>query len=162
MNISTFELQELRRVLSKKDKEDIAQQVGKSFRLVTAVLQGDRTNDEVEQLILDTARSNTYKLLKTLNIINSRNQTLKLNYKQYKSFKESMPRTGEEYCKFMDIYLQLVNINFFNTREIILYLKSNFVDFYYKNCWTAYLLERLLGVHEKEAYKEYNKSLPKS
>ena len=58
MNITTPQLQAIRAILSKKDKEFIAEQASKSPRTVEAVLQGDRVNDEIERLALKQAKAN--------------------------------------------------------------------------------------------------------
>ena len=51
-----------RSVLSKEDKEHIAQYAKKSYRTVEAVLNGDRSNDQIETAIFNRSRIINLKL----------------------------------------------------------------------------------------------------
>jgi len=73
MNINPEQMKAIRVVISKKDREYIAQQTQKSIRTVESVLNCDRTNDDIESWIFRVAKMNVAKLSRILTTVQSQN-----------------------------------------------------------------------------------------
>lgn len=159
MNITTSQLQAIRTLLSKDNKESIAEQADKSTRTIEAVLQGDRTNDDIEKLCVKIAKENWIKLGGTFSQIESKNLNETLLIEEYQKLKENQVTSGEEYNRFMDVYLDLVHVKFESEDELWEHLSNIHPDIIGRAYWCINLFARLLGVTEERAVAFYNSKI---
>lgn len=156
MNITTQQLQTIRPLLSKEDKELIAEQADKSSRTVEAVLQGNRTNDEIERMCLKKAKENWSKLGGVFSKIESKNLSESLLIEEFQKLKVNQVTSGEEYNRFMDVYLDLVHVKFESEDELWEHLSNIHPDIIGRAYWCINLFARLLGITEERAVAFYN------
>lgn len=159
MNITTAQLQEIRILLSKDNKKTIAKTAGKSIRTIEAVLQGDRTNDEIEKLCVKIAKENWTKLGATFSKIESKNLNETLSIEEFQKLKENQVTSGEEYNRFMDVYLDLVHVKFQSEDELWEHLSNIHPDIIGRAYWCINLFIRLLGISEERAVTYYNSKI---
>ena len=159
MNITTSQLQAIRILLSKENKETIAEQADKSTRTIEAVLQGDRTNDDVEKLCLKIAKENWTKLGAVFSKIESKNLNESLLIEEFQKLKASQVTSGEEYNRFMDVYLDLVHVKFESEDELWEHLSNIHPDIIGRAYWCINLFSRLLGISEERAVAFYNSKI---
>jgi len=159
MNITSVQLQTIRTILSKEDKEGIAKQADKSTRTIEAVLQGNRTNDEIERLCVKKAKENWAKLGGMFSKIESKNLSETLLIEEFQTLKENQVNSGEEYNRFMDVYLDLVHVKFESEEELWGHLVNIHPDIASRAYWCINLFVRLLGVNEKRAVAFYNSKI---
>jgi hypothetical protein len=159
MNITTEQLQTIRPLLSKEDKESIAEQADKSSRTVEAVLQGNRANDEIERLCVKKAKENWTKLGSTFSKIESKNLNESLLIEEFQKLKENQISSGEEYNRYMDVYLDLVHVKFESEDGLWEHLSNFHPDIIGRAYWCINLFVRLLGVSEERAVAFYNSKI---
>lgn len=159
MNITTEQLQTIRPLLSKEDKELIAEQADKSTRTIEAVLQGNRANDEIERLCVKKAKENWTKLGSTFSKIESKNLNETLLIEEFQKLKENQVSSGEEYNRFMDVYLDLVHVKFESEDGLWEHLSNFHPDIISRAYWCINLFVRLLGVSEERAVAFYNSKI---
>ena len=75
-------------------------------------MQGNRANDEIERLCVKKAKENWTKLGSTFSKIESKNLNETLLIEEFQKLKENQVSSGEEYNRFMDVYLDLVHVKF--------------------------------------------------
>jgi len=156
MNITTKQLQTIRTLLSKEDKVLIAEQANKSSRTVEAILQGNRTNDEIERLCVKKAKENWNKLGGMFSKIESKNLNETLLIEEFRKLKVNQVTNGEDYNRFMDVYLDLVHVKFVSEEELWEHLSNIHTDIIGRSYWCINLFVRLLGVTEERAVAFYN------
>ena len=156
MNISTLQLQTIRSVLSKEDRIAIGEQADKSPRTVEAVLQGNRVNDTIEQIVVKRARANVEKLQRILSDIEAKNNHSIILIEEYQEFKKNAPTTGDIYNRYMDVYLDLVHVKFEDKEELWEHLSMIHPDIIARPFWCVSLFVRLLGVQEEHAIAFHN------
>lgn len=159
MNITTQQLQTIRPLLSKEDKELIAEQADKSSRTIEAVLQGNRANDEIERLCVKKAKENWAKLGGVFSKIELKNLNEPLLIEEFQILKANQVTSGEEYNRFMDVYLDLVHVKFANEEELWEHLSNIHPDIISRAYWCISLFIRLLGVPEERAVALYNSKI---
>jgi hypothetical protein len=146
MNITTQQLQAIRAILSKQDKESISEHADKSPRTVEAVLQGNRVNDEIEQLALKQAKVNWAKLGQTIAVIEAKNISAHISIDEFEALRINQPTSGEDYYRYMDVYLDLVHVKFTDMDELWDHIKVHQADIIQKPYWCVSLMSRLKGV----------------
>ena len=156
MNITTKQLQTIRVILSKEDKETISEHAEKSPRTVEAVLQGNRINDEIERFALKQAKVNWAKLGQTIAIIESKNIRTHISIDEFEALRINQPTSGEDYCRYMDIYLDLVHVKFTDLDELWDHIKVHQADIIQKPYWFVSLISRLKGVTFEHAIAYFN------
>lgn len=156
MNITTQQLQAIRAILSKEDKESISELAEKSPRTVEAVLQGNRMNDEIERLALKQAKVNWAKLGQTIAVIEAKNISAHISIDEFEALRINQPTSGEDYCRYMDIYLDLVHVKFTDMDELWDHIKVHQADIIQKPYWCVCLMSRLKGVTFEHAIAYFN------
>lgn len=156
MNISVPQLHAIRSVLSKKDKETIGEQADKRPRTVEAVLQGDRPNDSIERLAVKKAKANIAKLQRIVDIIEAKNDHSVILIEEYQELKKNAPTTGEDYNRYMDVYLDLVHVKFEDLEALWDHLQMIHPDMITRPYWCICLIVRLLGISEEQAIAFHN------
>jgi hypothetical protein len=156
MNISTPQLHAIRALLNKKDKESIAEQADKKPRTVEAVLQGDRPNDDIERLAVKQARMKLAKLQRVLDNIEAKNHHTIILIEEYQELKKNSPTLGEDYNRYMDVYLDLVHVKFEDKEALWEHLSLIHPDIIVRPFWCVNLFVRLLGISEEHAIAFHN------
>ncbi len=159
MNINPTQTKTIRSLISKKDKEHLAIKLGKSARTIEAVLNCQRTNDEIERAIFNVAKMNLAKLNQTITTIEAQN-LLPINIQYFKQLKSCSSWTNDEtYQRYNDIYIRLCHYTFDDVSELWSNLKKNFRDIIPHSIYCCDLIARLTGVNEETAISFYNKSI---
>ncbi|MBN1113387.1 MAG: hypothetical protein JXA53_10800 [Bacteroidales bacterium] len=159
MNITTVQLQAFRGILSKEDKANIALHTEKSVRTVEAVLQGDRQNDDIEQLVLIAVKQNIARYYNIVADVEAKN-TLKVTTLEYTKYRESAAWTNDMYYnRYIDIYLQLAHYNCKDEDELWSTIWNNYKDIIQKAYYCVDLFCRLLGFESATATRFYNKKI---
>ena len=158
MNITTAQLKALRPLLSKKDKQAIALQSEKSFKTVEAILCGERTNDTVEQCIVQQAKQNYSRLSRIFAAIEIQN-LLPTTVDVLISSKNSPSwLNNETYQRYNDIFISLCT-NTYDLGELWEILNDRYKDIIIHSEYCCDLLCRLVGIEEKTAVEFYNSKI---
>ena len=157
MQATNQQIKALRLLLSKKDKETIADQAKVSIRTVEAILQGDRRNDKVESLILEYAESNLIELQSIIQDIKSKNRDYFITEKGYEK-KTSSPgwAQGHNYLRHIDIYLQLSHLKFNSLEDLWMTIKEKHKDLIHLDYYCVDVIKRTMGISVKQAITFYN------
>jgi hypothetical protein len=159
MNFNTTQMKTVRAFISKEDREYIAQQTQKSIRTVEAVLNCDRTNDDIEQAIFRVAKMNLAKLSRTLLTVEAQN-LLPTTVDQYLAVKAGASWSNNEiYQRYNDIYLRLCYATYNEIDEVWSLIKMEYRDIIPFSAYCCDLLIRLTGINENAAIKFYNNSI---
>lgn len=159
MNINPAQIRAIRGLITKKDREHIASQAGKSVRTIEAVLSCDRVNDEIERAVVRVASMNLAKLARVISTIEAQN-ILPITLEQYTTIKNSPQWANDErYQRYNDIYLRLCHRTFSELDDLWQILKSDYRDIITSAIYCCDLLCRLTGVDENAAIKFYNGSI---
>lgn len=159
MNINTEQIKAIRGVISKKDREFIAQQTQMSVRTIESVLNCDRTNDNIESWIFRVAKINVSKLSRILITIQSQN-LLPITIEQYQAAKTGGSWANSEiYQRYNDIYIRLCHSTYNEVEDVWSILKSEYRDIIPFSEYCCDLLIRLTGVNDNAAIKFYNSSI---
>ncbi len=157
MNITKEQMNAIRRLLSKEDKESIGMHTGKSVRTVDAVLQYDRVNQEIEEAALLVAKQNLDHMANVIADIAAKNTT-KVTLEEYRKQKESGGwSNGNAFNRYMDIYLQLTHIKFGTEEELWEHIWASYKDIISNSYYCIDLFTRLLGIGERIAVEFFNK-----
>jgi hypothetical protein len=159
MNITTTQLQAIRALISKEDREQIGFHTNKSVRTIEAILQGDRFNDDVEQLTVITAKQNIARLSNIIADIEAKNLT-PIKVEEYSKYKESSAWANDiSYGRCLDVYLQLSHSNIKEPSELWTLIWQGYKDIIPKSYYCVDLFVRLLGVSAENSVKFYNKKI---
>jgi len=158
MQATNQQIKALRPLLSKNDKETVAQQASVSIRTVEAILQGDRRNDKVESLLLEYAESNLVELQSIIQDIKAKNRDYFITEKGYEK-KVSSPgwAQGHNYLRHIDIYLQLSHLKFNSLDDLWTTLTEKHRDLIHLDYYCVAVIKRVMGIPVKEAVVYYNK-----
>ena len=159
MNVSKSDIEAIRVLLSKEDRELIAELSGNSIRTVQAVLQNQRSTDIVQKIAIQVALKKWNTIGQTLNIIQQNNKEF-ANINDLREAKSSTAwaRT-REYNRYIDIYLQLTAIKWTDINELWKKLKTDFSDILQFQYYSIDLLTRLMGINEKTAINYFNQNI---
>ena len=159
MNINSEQMKAIRGIISKKDREYIAQQTQKSKRTIESVLNCDRNNNDIEKVIFRVAKMNIAKLSRTILTIQAQN-LLPLSTDQYRMVKSCASWSNNEiFQRYNDIYIRLCHATYHEVEEVWTELKANYRDIIPYSEYCCDLLIRLTGVNEDAAIKFYNSSI---
>ena len=159
MNINQSQMKAIRGLISKEDREYIAQQTQKSVRTIEAVLNCDRINDDIECVIFRVAKMNLAKLSRILLTIQSQN-LLPVTIDQLNTAKTGSSWSNNEiFQRYNDIYIRLCHATYHEVEEVWTELKANYRDIIPYSEYCCDLLIRLTGVNENAAIKFYNSSI---
>ncbi|MCT4638959.1 MAG: hypothetical protein N4A72_14755 [Bacteroidales bacterium] len=159
MNITTTQIKALRKLLSKEDKENIALHTGKSKKTIENILQGDRYNDQVEELVLITAKQNLAKYFNIIADIEAKNIRT-ISVEEYRKHRQSSVWSKDEfYTRYMDIYLRLVSLKVEDCETLWQTLWKDYKDIIKKPEYCIDLFVRLIGVNDVVATRFYNKEV---
>lgn len=158
MNITTNELKQIRLLISKNDKQDIAKTLNLSERTIEAVINGQRVNHNIEKAVVKRAEIIISKLLLTLDKIKAKNIPDKITIEQYNSDKENALWTyGRAYLRYMDIYLQYSHIKFNSPEELYDKIRMECADIMQYQQYVIDIAVRLLGITPENAIKHLYK-----
>lgn len=119
MNITRQQMTRLRPLITAADKKNIAIHTDKSERTIQAVLQSDRTNDEIERAIVKAAKQNIADLSRLIADIEAKNIS-RIDLETFSKTKQSPAWTAHlAYTRSMDVYLQLSHQNFKEPAELL-------------------------------------------
>jgi len=160
MQATNQQIKSLRQLLSKKDKETIAQQAKVSIRTVEAILQGDRRNDKVESLLLEYVESNLVELQSIIQDIKAKNRDYFITEKGYQK-QVSSPgwAQGHNYLRHIDIYLQLSYLKFNSIEDLWTIIKEKHKDLIHLDYYCVDVIKRTMGISIKEAIAFYNSKI---
>lgn len=161
MNINIHQLEALKRLISIKDRKIIAMRLKLSPRTIDAVLQNDRANDKIERELVRFAKQSISAFSNMIADIEAKN-LIRVDVEDYSSFKSSPSFTNHPfYVRYMDVYIQLSQVNFESLDELWERLLRSYKDIIPYGGFCIHLLERLAGVEEKTAVKYYNEKASK-
>jgi len=157
MNITQPEIFAFRKLLTKADKQVIADSTNTSFHTVTACLNGYRPHNEIEQALLRVIKGKIDKLYDTYHNIRTRNLYTEASLIGYTNAKSSTSwSSGQAYTNYLDAYLILVSIKFDNPNELITYLKTNYSHLIAHKYYVIELITKLSGLNILYSIKAYN------
>ena len=158
MQATNQQIRALRQLLSKKDKENIANQAKMSIRTIEAILQGDRRNDKIESLILEYAEGNLIELQHIIQDIKSKNRDYFITEKGYQK-KVNSPgwAQGHNYLRHIDIYLRLSHLKFNSLEDLWATIIEKHKDLIHLDYYCVEVIKRTMGITAKEAVSFYNK-----
>lgn len=155
MNVSIDQIKAIRSLISKKDKEHIAEQLGNSVRTIEAVLNCDRTNDEIEKALFKVAKLRHAHLSRVLAAVENQNQ-IKIGLEDLRAIKSSPSWANDEYYqRYNDIYIRLCGYDY-NLDELWTEFNTNHKDIIARSYYCCDLMIRLCLVDEKTAVDFYN------
>lgn len=158
MNITTAQLHSLRRLLNKKDRAEIAEQLLLSERTVEAVLNGNRANDEIEQAAVRKIRQNVAHMTRVLAAVDIQN-VLPVSSEELTAYRNSPAWHNDDYyVRYNDIYIRLCG-NRWEIVELWEVLKANYKDILTRGAYCCDLLSRLIGITDKESVNYYNEHI---
>lgn len=159
MKISSAQMKAFRGVLSKEDKERIAQHTKKSYRTIEAVLNGDRSNDEIETAVFNRARMVNIALSDAVRAVEVANEAVPMTLEDFQVFKTQVGSDdGEANRLYLETYLQLSH-NTFEPGRLMETLKTGHKKAVKNGLYCALLIQKLCGVGDAVAVKTYNDSL---
>jgi hypothetical protein len=159
MNITVAQIKAIRKLLNKDDKCNIALHTEKSEKLVQHVLQGERTNNEIEELIVMHAEQNLIKFSNIIADIKAKN-VLSVTTESYRKYRSSAVWSDNTfYSRYMDIYIQLVPFNIKDLDELWIMLWDKHKDIIKESYYCIDILIRTLGIDEATAVRYYNKKI---
>ncbi len=158
MNIEFKEIRALRSLLSKEDKYDIASKLNFSKRTVDAVLDGTRTNDTIENEIINLAKKNITHYQLIINNVCAKNQTNIISVEKYNEIKNNTAWTyGYVYMRYMDIYLQFSHIKFNTLEEFFSKIETECNDIMQHPYYVIDIAVRLIGITPHAAINALSK-----
>lgn len=158
MNITTIQLHCIRRLLTKADKAEIAEQLLLSERTVEAVLNGNRTNDEIEQAVVRKVRQNIAYMTRVLAAIDTQNLK-SVTVAELIAYRNSPAWQSDDYYpRYNDVYFRLCS-NVWEIAELWEVLKINYKDILVRGMYCCDLLSRLIGITDKESINYYNNNI---
>jgi hypothetical protein len=159
MNITTQQLQAIRVIISKEDRQQIGMHTKMSIRTVDAILQGDRVNDDIEKYAVIVAKQNIARLSNIITDIESKN-ILSVEFDEYKKYKDSSSWSNDNsYGRYLDVYLQLSHSKIKEPDELWTLIWQGYKDLISKPYYCVDLFVRLLGLNEENSVKFYNKKM---
>lgn len=158
MNITTIQLHALRRLLTKEDRTGIAEQLCMSGRTVEAVLNGTRTNDEIERAVVREVRQKVAHMARVLAAIDLRN-VLPVTVAELTAHRNSPAWQSDDYYpRYNDVYLRLCS-NRWEMAELWEVLQRSYKDVLLHGVYCCDLLCRLVGITDKESVSYYNDNI---
>ena len=122
-------------------------------------MQGNRTNDEIEKLCLKQAKENWFKVGNIISKVESKNLQEPLLIEGYQKLKQNQVNSGEDYNHYMDVYLNLVHVDFKTEEELWEHLTQLYPAIISKSYWCITLFSRILGTTEERAVAYYNNNI---
>lgn len=159
MNITKLQMQAIRRLVSKADKELIANKAGCSVRTVEAVLQGDRHTDIVKKVIYQVTFDIWENLGKHLNAIQIENKEFATIQDYNEAKKSAMWAQTREYDRYIDIYLCFTGHEWKELDELWGKIVANYPDIIQYQFYCIDLMTRLTGIAPKHVINFYNKNV---
>ncbi|MFK5883487.1 MAG: hypothetical protein QM489_04000 [Candidatus Izemoplasma sp.] len=130
-----------------------------SHRTVDAVLQGDRTNDNIEQYSFIVAKQNLARLSNVIADVEAKN-IIKVIFPEFRKYKESAAWSNDNaYKRYIDVYLQLSHNNVKEPDELWGLIWKDYKDIIHYTYYCIDLFVRLLGITDEIAVRFYNKKI---
>lgn len=155
MNITTTQLHALRRLLTQEERKRIAEHVDMSVRTVEAVLNGERSNDEIERDVVKEARQKVAKIMRVIVAIDLQN-VLPVSVEELKAYRESLAWQSDDfYPRYCETYIRLCGQKW-ETAELWEVMKKGYKDVLTRGVYCCDLLVRLIGITDNESICYYN------
>lgn len=156
MKIRQSQMKAFRGILSKEDKEQIAQHTKKSYRTVEAVLNGDRSNDEIEMAIFNRSRMVSIALLDAIRSVEVSNDAVQVTLEDFQIFKTQVGSDDSEANKlYLETYLQLSHKSF-EPEQLWTVLQTRHKKAVKNGLYCTLLIQKLCGVGDVVAVKVFN------